>query len=171
MKATCVFISELESADDRDKFQATLPALLSCIARALNEGDEGAAQVGGWVGRCGGNGSCVRSVATAITVPGQLLCTVCGWESGPTTNHLAAGAAAHHNPTPTALHARHPCLPARLQDALEMFIEIAEAHPRFLRKQLVEVVGAMLQVSTLDAGVCCFCHVAVCDVYGVCAAA
>ena len=50
MKATCVFISELESADDRDKFQATLPALLSCIARALNEGDEGAAQVGGWVG-------------------------------------------------------------------------------------------------------------------------
>jgi hypothetical protein len=47
MKATCVFISELESAEDRDKFQATLPALLSCIARALNEGDEGAAQVGG----------------------------------------------------------------------------------------------------------------------------
>lgn len=27
-----------------------------------------------------------------------------------------------------------------------MFIEIAEAHPRFLRKQLPEVVGAMLQV-------------------------
>lgn len=27
-----------------------------------------------------------------------------------------------------------------------MFIEIAEAHPRFLRRQLPEVVGAMLQV-------------------------
>lgn len=46
MKAACVFISELESAEDRDKFQATLPALLACIGRALNEGDESAAQVG-----------------------------------------------------------------------------------------------------------------------------
>lgn len=79
MKATCVFISELESAEDRDKFQSTLPALLACIARALNEGDDGAAQ-----------------------------------------------------------------------DALEMFIEVAEAHPRFLRKQLVEVVGAMLQIAESD---------------------
>lgn len=51
MKAACVFISELESAEDRDKFQATLPALLACIAKALNEGDESAAQVGwGWEG-------------------------------------------------------------------------------------------------------------------------
>ena len=33
-----------------------------------------------------------------------------------------------------------------------MFIEIAEAHPRFLRKQLVEVVGAMLQASTSPGG-------------------
>ncbi|KAL4452685.1 hypothetical protein ABPG75_008347 [Micractinium tetrahymenae] len=85
MKAACVFISELESADDRDKFQGTLPALLACIGRALNEGDESAAQ-----------------------------------------------------------------------EAIEMFIEIAEAHPRFLRKQLPEVVGAMLQIAeteTLDAGV------------------
>jgi hypothetical protein len=46
-----------------------------------------------------------------------------------------------------------------------MFIEIAEQHPRFLRKQLVEVVGAMLQVSMLGAGVCWFSRVAVCDVY------
>ena len=30
-----------------------------------------------------------------------------------------------------------------------MFIEIAEAHPRFLRKQLLEVVGAMLQVGSM----------------------
>ena len=30
-----------------------------------------------------------------------------------------------------------------------MFIEIAEAHPRFLRKQLPEVVGAMLQVGLI----------------------
>lgn len=44
LKATCVFISELESAEDRDKFQATLPALLACVGRALNEGDETAAQ-------------------------------------------------------------------------------------------------------------------------------
>ena len=32
-----------------------------------------------------------------------------------------------------------------------MFIEIAEAHPRFLRKQLPEVVGAMLQVGRLGS--------------------
>ncbi|KAI7835878.1 hypothetical protein COHA_010225 [Chlorella ohadii] len=79
MKATCVFISELESAEERDKFQAILPALLACIGRALNEGDETAAQ-----------------------------------------------------------------------EAIEMFIEIAEAHPRFLRKQLPEVVGAMLQIAESD---------------------
>ncbi|PSC74524.1 ARM repeat-containing [Micractinium conductrix] len=80
LKATCVFISELESAEDRDKFQATLPALLACVGRALNEGDETAAQ-----------------------------------------------------------------------EAIEMFIEIAEAHPRFLRKQLLEVVGAMLQIAETDS--------------------
>lgn len=39
-----------------------------------------------------------------------------------------------------------PCCCPWLQEAIEMFIEIAEAHPRFLRKQLPEVVGAMLQV-------------------------
>ena len=32
------------------------------------------------------------------------------------------------------------------QEALELFIEVAEAHPRFLRKQLGEVLTAMLQV-------------------------
>ena len=32
------------------------------------------------------------------------------------------------------------------QEALEMFLEVAEAHPRFLRHQLAEVVAAMLQV-------------------------
>jgi len=32
------------------------------------------------------------------------------------------------------------------QEALEMFIEVAEAHPRFLRHQLGEVLNAMLQV-------------------------
>lgn len=36
-----------------------------------------------------------------------------------------------------------------------MFIEIAEAHPRFLRKQLPEVVGAMLQVRGRSAFHCC----------------
>lgn len=42
-----------------------------------------------------------------------------------------------------------------------MFIEIAESHPRFLRKQLPEVVGAMLQVRRLAAfGVVVFCCVA-----------
>ena len=32
------------------------------------------------------------------------------------------------------------------QDALELFIEVAEAHPRFLRRHLTEVAAAMLQV-------------------------
>ena len=32
------------------------------------------------------------------------------------------------------------------QEVLEMFIEVAEAHPRFLRRQLSETVSAMLQV-------------------------
>eukprot|EP00798_Chlamydomonas_sp_ICE-L_P025737 gene25737-11397_t len=39
---------------------------------------------------------------------------------------------------------------ASAQEALEMFIEVAEAHPRFLRKQLVEVVQAMLAVARAD---------------------
>ena len=46
------------------------------------------------------------------------------------------------------------------QDALEMFIEVAEAHPRFLRKQLSEVVEVMLQVRTVlqqeGCSLCCF---------------
>jgi len=37
------------------------------------------------------------------------------------------------------------------QEALEMFIEIAEAHPRFLRRQLAEVVAAMLQIAGAEA--------------------
>lgn len=32
------------------------------------------------------------------------------------------------------------------QESLELFIEVAEAHPRFLRRQLGEVLTAMLQV-------------------------
>ncbi|KAL6755245.1 armadillo-type protein [Haematococcus lacustris] len=36
---------------------------------------------------------------------------------------------------------------ASAQEALEMFIEVAEAHPRFLRRQLVEVVGAALNIT------------------------
>ncbi len=36
---------------------------------------------------------------------------------------------------------------ASAQEALTLFIDVAEAHPRFLRKQLGEVVQAMLQVS------------------------
>jgi hypothetical protein len=32
------------------------------------------------------------------------------------------------------------------QEALELFIEVAEAHPRFLRRSLTEIVNAMLQV-------------------------
>ncbi len=35
------------------------------------------------------------------------------------------------------------------QEALELFIEVAEAHPRFLRKNLTEIVNAMLQVDTI----------------------
>jgi len=31
------------------------------------------------------------------------------------------------------------------QDALELLIEVAEAHPRFLRRHLTEVASAMLQ--------------------------
>ncbi len=32
------------------------------------------------------------------------------------------------------------------QDALELFIEVAEAHPRFLRRHLTDFAAAMLQV-------------------------
>ena len=39
---------------------------------------------------------------------------------------------------------------ASAQEGLELFIEVAEAHPRFLRKQLVEVVQAVLQVARAD---------------------
>lgn len=35
---------------------------------------------------------------------------------------------------------------ASAQSVLEMLIEVAEVHPRFFRRQLGEVVGAMLQV-------------------------
>lgn len=37
------------------------------------------------------------------------------------------------------------------QEALEMFIEVAETHPRFLRKQLAPVTDAMLQVAEADS--------------------
>lgn len=36
------------------------------------------------------------------------------------------------------------------QETLEMFIEVAEAHPRFLRKHLEEVVNAMLMIAQAD---------------------
>ncbi len=44
-----------------------------------------------------------------------------------------------------------------------MFIEIAEAHPRFLRRQLPAVVDAMLQARRV-AGCRAGCAVAGCDV-------
>ena len=34
---------------------------------------------------------------------------------------------------------------AAAQEALELFIEVAEAHPRFLRRSLSDIAGAMLQ--------------------------
>ncbi|KAL6776649.1 IPB2 [Auxenochlorella protothecoides x Auxenochlorella symbiontica] len=37
------------------------------------------------------------------------------------------------------------------QEALELFIELAEENPRFLRKQLVDIVSAMLQVAESDS--------------------
>lgn len=36
---------------------------------------------------------------------------------------------------------------AAAQESLELFIEVAESHPRFLRRQLGEVLTAMLQVT------------------------
>lgn len=35
---------------------------------------------------------------------------------------------------------------AAAQEALELFIEMAEAHPRFLRRSLADIASAMLQV-------------------------
>ena len=40
------------------------------------------------------------------------------------------------------------------QEALELFIEIAEAHPRFLRRNLPEIADAMLQVGTHTLSPC-----------------
>ena len=37
------------------------------------------------------------------------------------------------------------------QSVVEMLIEVAEVHPRFFRRQLNEVVGAMLQVGVCAA--------------------
>lgn len=39
---------------------------------------------------------------------------------------------------------------ASAQEGLEMFIELAEAHPRFLRKQLTEVVQAVLTIARAE---------------------
>jgi len=39
---------------------------------------------------------------------------------------------------------------ASAQEAIEMFIEVAESHPRFLRRSLVEVVGAMMSVARAE---------------------
>ena len=38
---------------------------------------------------------------------------------------------------------------AAAQEVLEVLIEVAEVHPRFFRRQLSEVVSAMLQVGQL----------------------
>lgn len=40
---------------------------------------------------------------------------------------------------------------ATAQEALELMIELAEAEPRFLRRQLVEVVGGMLQIADAES--------------------
>ena len=42
---------------------------------------------------------------------------------------------------------------AAAQEALELFIEVAEAHPRFLRRSLTDIVNAMLQVHAHKAPV------------------
>ena len=59
-RATCAFILELESAAERDQFQATVPLLLQTVGAALNQGDEHTAKVGGgWGGApAGGGGRC-----------------------------------------------------------------------------------------------------------------
>ncbi|OUZ99546.1 HEAT [Macleaya cordata] len=40
---------------------------------------------------------------------------------------------------------------ATAQEALELLIELAETEPRFLRRQLVDVVGSMLQIAEADS--------------------
>ena len=51
---------------------------------------------------------------------------------------------------------------AAAQEVLEVLIEVAEVHPRFFRRQLSEVVSAMLQVGPgphIHAPPCMDCHV------------
>ncbi|CAN8300728.1 unnamed protein product [Cochlearia groenlandica] len=40
---------------------------------------------------------------------------------------------------------------ATAQDALELFIELAGTEPRFLRRQLLDIVGSMLQIAEADS--------------------
>uniref|UniRef100_A0A2N9J6Z0 TOG domain-containing protein n=1 Tax=Fagus sylvatica TaxID=28930 RepID=A0A2N9J6Z0_FAGSY len=80
LNAVINFIQCLSSSSDRDRFQDLLPAMMTTLTEALNNGNE----------------------ATA-------------------------------------------------QEALELLIELAGTEPRFLRRQLVDVVGSMLQIAEADA--------------------
>ncbi|KAG6679558.1 hypothetical protein I3842_14G138000 [Carya illinoinensis] len=80
LNAAINFIQCLSNSADRDRFQDLLPAMMTTLTEALNNGNE----------------------ATA-------------------------------------------------QEALELLIELAGTEPRFLRRQLVEVVGSMLQIAEADA--------------------
>ncbi|OAY28974.1 importin-5 [Manihot esculenta] len=80
LNAVINFIQCLSSSSDRDRFQDLLPAMMSTLTEALNNGNE----------------------ATA-------------------------------------------------QEALELLIELAGTEPRFLRRQLVDVVGSMLQIAEAES--------------------
>jgi hypothetical protein len=77
---------------------------------------------------------------------------LCGWpfssacRSCNCANRIIAAAAA----------AQGRCLSAgnevAAQDVLELLIEVAEAYPRFLRKQLQDMVSAMMQVRLVGGG-------------------
>jgi hypothetical protein len=49
---------------------------------------------------------------------------------------------------------------AAAQEALELFIEVAEAHPRFLRRCLPEIAAAMLQARLLSSSADPACRLA-----------
>lgn len=128
------FIQQLEEAKERDAFQPMIGAMLATLGRCLQ------------VRSCvhweliAASGS-LRSADGSLT-PRHCSSTACNlltrWN--PLT-HLHTNTTRKHQASDEQ----------SAQEVLEQLIEVAEQHPKFLKKQLGEVISAMLQIANADS--------------------
>jgi hypothetical protein len=138
LTACCSFINSLEDNREREVFQPLLVPMLAALVRAVGGSDSGSstAEHSWLVDKRLGAPMRMKQLCAAVCPVSQALscCLLCRLVP-PQGRCLTAG---DENAA---------------QDVLELLIEVAEGYPRFLRRHLQELVGAMMQVRLTGRGV------------------